>query len=139
MSSEFDDGPVFRALAAPVRREILDLLKDAPRTTGDLCDRFPDLDRCTVMQHLKVLEEADLVIARRQGRRRWNHLNPLPIKHSHDRWIGPYARYAVSMLDRLKVELEGETARRDPSGDVPLDSRVPSEDAPLDLVMSVTG
>lgn len=108
MSSDFDDALVFRALAAPVRREILDLLKDAPRTTGDVCDHFPDLDRCTVMQHLRVLEEADLVIPRRQGRRRWNHLNPLPIKHIHDRWIGPYARYAVSLLERMKQELEGD-------------------------------
>lgn len=117
MSSEFDDDPVFRALAAPIRRAIMDALKDGPRTTGDLCDRFPDLDRCTVMQHLKVLEEADLVIPRRRGRQRWNHLNPLPIKHIHDRWIGPYARYAVSMLDRLKTELETESRGKPASGE----------------------
>lgn len=59
------------------------------------------------MQHLKVLEEADLVIAHRKGRERWNHLNPLPIKHIHDRWIGPYASHAVQLLDRLKSDLEG--------------------------------
>jgi DNA-binding transcriptional ArsR family regulator len=58
------------------------------------------------MQHLKVLEAADLVIARREGRERWNHLNPLPIKHIHDRWIGAYAAGAVNMLDRLKADLE---------------------------------
>ena len=86
---------------------MLDALKDQPRTTGDLCACFPDLDRCTVMQHLKVLEDADLVIARREGRERWNHLNATPIKHIHDRWIGPYALHAVSMLDRLKGDLEG--------------------------------
>ena len=58
------------------------------------------------MQHLKVLEEAELVIAQRRGRERWNHLNPLPIKHIHDRWIGPYAAHAVGLLDRLKTDLE---------------------------------
>ncbi len=75
--------------------------------TGELCAAFPALDRCTVMQHLKVLEEAELVIVRRRGRERWNHLNPLPIKHIHDRWIGPYAARAVDLLDRLKTDLEG--------------------------------
>lgn len=97
---------MFRALAAPVRRQILDRLKDTPRTTGDLCTVFPDLDRCTVMQHLRVLEEADLVIAVRRGRERWNHLNPLPIRDIHERWIGAYAAFAVDKLAALKRELE---------------------------------
>jgi len=101
------DDLVFKALSAPVRRAILDALRDRPQTTGALCARFPALDRCTVMQHLKVLEGADLVIVRREGRERWNHLNPLPIKHIHDRWIGPYAARAVELLDRLKTDLEG--------------------------------
>lgn len=86
---------------------MLDVLKDQPQTTGDLCARFPALDRCTVMQHLKVLEAADLVIVRREGRERWNHLNPLPIKDIHDRWIGPYAARAVALISRLKDDLEG--------------------------------
>ena len=86
---------------------MLDVLKDRPQTTGDLCARFPALDRCTVMQHLKVLEAADLVIVKREGRERWNYLNPLPIKHIHDRWIGPYAAQAVNLISRLKDDLEG--------------------------------
>lgn len=98
---------IFKALASPVRRELLDCLKDDPQTTGALCERFDTLDRCTVMQHLKVLEKADLVIVQRKGRERWNHLNPLPIRHIHDRWIGPHAERAVTMLDRLKSDLEG--------------------------------
>ncbi|MFZ2100806.1 MAG: metalloregulator ArsR/SmtB family transcription factor [Oricola sp.] len=106
MSNRIDEDGVFKALAAPIRREILDALKDQPRTTGDLCARFPQLDRCTVMQHLKVLESADLVIPRREGRERWNHLNPLPIKSILDRWIGPYAEQAVDLLARLKGDLE---------------------------------
>lgn len=97
---------VFKALASPVRRELLDCLKDNPRTTGALCERFPALDRCTVMQHLNVLEKADLVIVQRKGRERWNHLNPLPIRHVHDRWIGPYADRAATLLDQIKSDLE---------------------------------
>jgi DNA-binding transcriptional ArsR family regulator len=106
MSTENRDDLVFKALSASTRRALLDTLKDHPQTTGELCARFPALDRCTVMQHLKVLEQADLVIVRREGRERWNHLNPLPIKHIHDRWIGTYAARAVEMLDRLKTDLE---------------------------------
>ncbi|MFC4725793.1 ArsR/SmtB family transcription factor [Glycocaulis abyssi] len=107
MSSEDKMDLIFKALASPVRRELLDCLKDDPQTTGALCERFDTLDRCTVMQHLKVLEKADLVIVQRKGRERWNHLNPLPIRHIHDRWIGPHAERAVTMLDRLKSDLEG--------------------------------
>jgi DNA-binding transcriptional ArsR family regulator len=106
MSSESNQDRVFKALAAGVRRAMLDALKDSPHTTGALCDRFSSLDRCTVMQHLKVLEAADLIIVQRRGRERWNHLNPLPIKHVHDRWIGPHAAGAVDMLHRLKTDLE---------------------------------
>jgi DNA-binding transcriptional ArsR family regulator len=108
MSNGFDEEPIFKALASGTRRSILDLLKDHPGTTGDLCDHFPGLDRCTVMQHLEVLVDAGLVIVRREGRQRWNHLNPLPIKHIHDRWIGEYATFAVDMLARLKSDLEGD-------------------------------
>jgi DNA-binding transcriptional ArsR family regulator len=106
MSSGDESDRVFKALSAATRRDILDALKDRPRTTGELCARFPALDRCTVMQHLRILEGADLVIVKREGRERWNHLNPLPIKHIYDRWIGAYAGRAVEMLDRLKTDLE---------------------------------
>lgn len=85
---------------------MLDLLKDGPRTTGDICAAFPEIDRCTVMQHMRVLEAADLIVAQRKGRERWNYLNALPIKHIHDRWIGPYAQNAVDLLDRLRADLQ---------------------------------
>lgn len=107
MSIDEKNDRIFKALAASSRRAMLDRLKDRPQTTGEMCQHFPALDRCTVMQHLKVLEEADLIIVRREGRERWNHLNPLPIKDIHDRWIGPYAAQAVEMLARLKGDLEG--------------------------------
>lgn len=106
MSTDNENDKVFKALSAATRRSMLDALKDRPQTTGALCARFAPLDRCTVMQHLRVLEDAGLVIVRRKGRERWNHLNPLPIKHIHERWIGPYATRAVEILDRLKSDLE---------------------------------
>ncbi|WP_426038558.1 ArsR/SmtB family transcription factor [Brevundimonas sp. DC300-4] len=106
MSNEDDLDAVFKALANPIRRRLLDAMKDGPRTTGQLCEAEPSLDRCTVMQHLKTLEGADLIIIRREGRERWNHLNALPIKAVHDRWLAPYARVAVAMLADLKTRAE---------------------------------
>ncbi len=107
MSSDDESDKVFKALGNRVRRRILDKLKNQPQTTGALCASFPELDRCTVMQHLKVLEDADLVIARREGRERWNHLNAIPIQELHERWIGSYAEYAASRLLAMKRGLEG--------------------------------
>ena len=103
---------IFRALGHATRRRILDFLRQGPRTTGELCERFPDLDRCTVMQHLGVLERADLVVVRTEGRMRWNVLNVLPIKEIHDRWIGAYAANAASLLARLRQDLEKPDAER---------------------------
>lgn len=97
---------VFQALSDHRRRAILDILKDQPRTTGELCKRFSQLDRCTVMLHLRVLEAADLIIVKREGRNRWNYLNPLPIKEIHDRWISRYAGTAMDLLASLKRDLE---------------------------------
>ncbi len=106
MSTDAAEDAVFRALAAPVRRRLLDALKDHPRTTGELCTLFHPLDRCTVMQHLRLLEAAGLVLVTRRGRERWNHLNPLPIRDIHARWIGPYAALAVEKLVALEASLE---------------------------------
>ena len=97
---------IFKALGHQVRRQILDDLRDQPLTTGTLCGHFPELDRCTVMQHLGVLEDAELVIVERRGRERWNYLNPLPIHDIHERWIGPHAAGPTARLARLKQELE---------------------------------
>lgn len=107
MSSDDEEDSIFKALGNRVRRRMLDRLKDKPATTGTLCEAFPELDRCTVMQHLKVLEDAGLVVARREGRERWNHLNALPIQQLHERWIGSYAAYAAQGLLKLKQNLDG--------------------------------
>ena len=106
MSNDDEDDLIFKALGHRVRRRLLDLLRAEPLTTGSLCDLLPELDRCTVMQHLGVLEAAGLVIAERRGRERWNHLDALPIHAIHERWIGPYAAYAAAMLSRLKHTVE---------------------------------
>lgn len=105
-----DDDLVFKALAAPIRRRMLDALRAAPRTTGELCAQIPELDRTTVLQHLRMLEQAELVIGRKVGRERHLTLAPLPIKRIHDRWIGDYARAAVELLDRLDHSAADEPA-----------------------------
>jgi DNA-binding transcriptional ArsR family regulator len=117
------DDALFRALAHRTRRRLLDVLKSGPRTTGMLCDALPELDRCTVMQHLKVLEQAGLIAVERRGRERWNHLDALPIHAIHERWIGPYAAHAAALLSRLRraTELgdgpvEGEAGATDSAG-----------------------
>ena len=119
MSPEARQDAVFKALAAPVRRRILDDLRDNPLTTGALCARFPELDRCSVMQHLRVLEAADLIIVERRGRERWNHLNPLPIHDIHERWIGPHAARAVERLAGLKRALERRPSSADAKARLP--------------------
>ena len=106
MSKAAENDQIYKALSHHTRREILDALRDEPQTTGALCEAFPDIDRCTVMQHLKVLEDAGLVIARRDGRERWNHLNVLPIREIYDRWIGFYAGPTVEKLASLQKTLE---------------------------------
>lgn len=95
-----------KALGNARRREMLDLLRDGPRTTGELCDHFKKMDRCTVMQHLRVLERADLIIVKRRGRHRWNYINPLPIKELYDRWICGYAAGTIDLLAKMKEEIE---------------------------------
>jgi DNA-binding transcriptional ArsR family regulator len=106
MSRKDSQSAVFKALADDLRRKILDLLKDGPKTTGELCAHFKRVDRCTVMQHLGVLEGADLVIVKRSGRNRWNYLNVVPVQEIYDRWISQYARPSVELLTRLKRDLE---------------------------------
>lgn len=98
------DDLVFKALAAPVRRRILDILRESSRSTGALCAEFPELDRTTVLQHLRVLERAELVTGRKVGRERLLTLAPLPIKRIHDRWITEYTHAAVDLLERLDGE-----------------------------------
>ena len=113
MSTDAALDAVFKALANPVRRAICDELRKRPLTTKQLAAGFPELDRTTVMLHLRVLEEAGLVVPVRKGRERFNHLDAMPIQAIHERWIGPHAAAAAAGLSRLKRELECEPVKAD--------------------------
>ncbi|HVF06370.1 MAG TPA: metalloregulator ArsR/SmtB family transcription factor [Frankiaceae bacterium] len=97
---------VWRALADPTRRALLDLLRDGPRTTGALAEAFPGVTRFAVMKHLGVLTDAGLVVVRRRGRERWNHLNAVPLRQAYERWLAPYAERAAVTSLRLKDFVE---------------------------------
>ena len=86
---------------------MLDILRRRPRTTGDLALSFADLSRYAVMQHLRVLEGARLIVVRREGRHRWNHLNPVPIRAIYERWVSRYAEIDAEGLVGLKRHIEG--------------------------------
>ena len=102
-----DLDAVWKALANPVRREILDLLREKPHATGELVLEFPDLSRFAVMQHLEVLVEANLVNPRKKGRVRFNHLNAVPIQQIHERWVTRFEAHWATSLIALKNRLEG--------------------------------
>lgn len=97
---------VWRALSNATRRRMLDLMMDGPLTTGGMAEEFPDLSRFAVMQHLKVLEEAQLLTVIRDGRVRHNYINPVPIQHIYDRWVSRYMQPWTEALTSLRHELE---------------------------------
>jgi DNA-binding transcriptional ArsR family regulator len=99
---------VFKALADPTRRELLDALYEQDgQTLSALEDRF-EMTRFGVMKHLKVLEAAGLVVTRRRGREKLHFLNPVPIRLVHDRWVSKYAEPWAAGLSALKKNLEKE-------------------------------
>jgi uncharacterized protein YndB with AHSA1/START domain len=103
---------VFRALADPTRRSLLDeLFRDDGQTLSALEERLP-MTRFGVMKHLKVLEEAGLVVTRRRGREKLHFLNPVPIRLVHDRWVSKYAEPWAATLTDLKRELEEKTMEK---------------------------
>ncbi len=99
---------VFKALNDPSRRLLLDVLfVEDGKTLSDLCSYLPEMTRFGVMNHLRVLEEADVVVTRKVGRSKHHYLNPVPIRLAHDRWISKYTEPMAGALARLKTELEG--------------------------------
>jgi DNA-binding transcriptional ArsR family regulator len=98
---------VWKALADPTRRAILDFLRDGPRTTTAIVERFPQLSRFGVMKHIDVLRDANLVLTREQGRQRINTINAVPIRQIYERWITPYSGLWATQLLSLKRSLEG--------------------------------
>jgi DNA-binding transcriptional ArsR family regulator len=108
-----DDDTVFKALADPTRRLLLDLLfqRDG-RTLKQLAEGLA-MTRFGVMKHLRVLEAASLVVTRRSGREKLHFLNPVPIRLIHDRWIDKYRADEAGALTALKAELEKEDSQSD--------------------------
>jgi DNA-binding transcriptional ArsR family regulator len=104
-----NDDRVFKALADPTRRFLLDLLfRRDGRTLTELESEL-EMTRFGVAKHLKVLEDADLVVARRSGREKLHFLNPVPIRLIHDRWIDKYTEHHVTALIDLKNALEEDS------------------------------
>jgi DNA-binding transcriptional ArsR family regulator len=101
------DERAWGALVDPTRRRILDMLRERPRTTGQISAAFPQ-SRYAIMKHLSVLEEAGLLVVRRTGRERWNHINATPLRRIYERWLTPYQHLWASRLSQLGALVEGE-------------------------------
>jgi len=101
------DDRVFKALADPSRRLLLDLLFERDGRTLTELESQLEMTRFGVMKHLRVLEDAGLVVSRKAGRVRLHYLNAVPIRQIHDRWITKYSEPRASALAELKTELEG--------------------------------
>ena len=97
---------IWKALGNATRREILDQLAERPLTSGEIIARFDGLCRTNVMKHLEILVSANLVIVRREGRHRWNYLNPVPIQRVCDRWVSRHIKQLASSMSRLKDHAE---------------------------------
>ncbi|HWH36966.1 MAG TPA: helix-turn-helix domain-containing protein [Candidatus Limnocylindrales bacterium] len=114
-----DNDAVWRALANPLRRQLLDELSRGARTTGELAAAAPELSRFAVMQHLGVLNSAGLVIVRRRGRHRFNYLNAVPLRRWYERWVVPLANEGSAELLALHRHLnprqQGEPSMATPT------------------------
>jgi DNA-binding transcriptional ArsR family regulator len=104
-----DDDAVFRALADPTRRHLLDRLFERDGRTLTELEQDLEMTRFGVMKHLKVLEEAGLVTSKKSGREKLHFLNPVPIRLVHDRWIDKFTERRITALADLKHELENES------------------------------
>ena len=104
-----DDDRVFKALADPTRRLLLDLLFERDGRTLTELESKQEMTRFGVMKHLRLLEQAGLVVVQRSGREKLHFLNPVPIQLIHDRWINKYTERQVTALADLKAQLEGKT------------------------------
>jgi DNA-binding transcriptional ArsR family regulator/uncharacterized protein YndB with AHSA1/START domain len=110
---EEDTAPLWRALADPTRRRILDLLRERPLITGQIAAQFA-VSRIAVMRHLEVLSQAGLITSRKRGRERWHYLNTVPLQKLHRRWADPAAAGFASALLRLQDTVEAEGRHMEP-------------------------
>lgn len=100
------DNQIWKALSDATRRQLLDHLRRGAATTGDLCRLHPELTRFGVMKHLSILEEAGLLLVKREGRYRWNSLNVTPIREIYERWVKPFEGHWAGGAIRIKQNLE---------------------------------
>ena len=120
-----EQDAVFKALADPTRRALLDELRRGSATTGALCAAHPEMSRFGVMDHLRVLHEAGLIVVERVGRSRVNHLNPVPLREVYGRWIRPIAETSADELLALKAVTEARGGTTDVRDVRPKRSRQP--------------
>jgi DNA-binding transcriptional ArsR family regulator len=111
--NEEELSSLFKALGHPIRRAILDILKQSPKTTGELNENFPDVTRYAIMKHLNILEEGKLVLIRREGKYRKNYLNAVPLQEMHHRWVGKYMEANASSLLNLRSIAENRKGEED--------------------------
>jgi uncharacterized protein YndB with AHSA1/START domain/DNA-binding transcriptional ArsR family regulator len=113
------DDAFFRALADPSRRVLMDRLYERDgQTLGELQQALPQMTRIAVMKHLRVLENAELVVSHRSGRKRLHYLNPVPVRRLHDRWLDKFRARAADVLLALQSQLE-DPAMGDTQSDRP--------------------
>jgi DNA-binding transcriptional ArsR family regulator len=103
-----DLDAVWKALADPTRRAILDLLRRGSRTTTGIVEAFPHLTRFGVMKHIDVLRDSGLIQTREEGRQRVNSLNAVPIRQIYERWVSPFQEQWSNQLLRIKDTVEKE-------------------------------
>ncbi len=113
------DDLIWRALADPTRRRVLDLLRVRPRTTGQIASEF-EISRIAVMRHLVTLAESGLVVSRKRGRERWHYINAVPLQRLHDRWVRPLEAGWAQALMRFELSIEAGRARTVTAGDTAL-------------------
>jgi DNA-binding transcriptional ArsR family regulator len=109
MSVPTDLDRVWKALADETRRAILDCLRDGPKKTTEIVERFPGLTRFGVMKHIQVLRDAGLINTREEGRSCVNSLNAVPIRQIYERWVSKFAEHWATTLLGLKESLECDT------------------------------
>ena len=100
---------IWKALADPTRRRILDFLKESPRLTGEIVKQFPEMSRFGVMKHVDVLRDAGLVNTISEGRKRINSLNAVPIRHIYERWVDGFSGFWASSLLDVKRDVESKS------------------------------
>ena len=114
MPKDPNGDAVWKALADPTRRAILDLLRGGPKTTTAIVEAFPHLTRFGVMKHVEVLRQAGLINTREDGRQRINSLNAVPIRQIYERWLNRYSEFWSDHLLRIQEDVPASRPERGP-------------------------